>query len=1398
MILAPASELPRRARSARRLLMIGCAVGAVLVSGEAAAQSFDATPTVTHGSATITTPPGQTNVNVASPSAVIVWRPLTFGDPTIFQPAGTTATFTGGPGFAVLNRILAQGRVQFDGTVLSRVGSVPGGTVAFSAPNGIIIGGTAVFDVGRLILTTLDPVVSPAGQFIDATGAIDFQPGVPGASVVTLAGSRITALEEGSYVLMAAPRVEHGGSVLTNGSTAYVAANSAVVRHTSGLFDIFVTSGTTVATPLVHTGRTGGPASTGGADRHNIYMAAVSEDLAITALVGGTVGYDSALSATVENGAIILSAFSLGGGAGSPATLSLGDGTYTSDLVGFSSHNAAATGTATYSQDLSLIAGGAASVTADGSVIQIGGNLALVARDPSDPLDPIGGTATLEALNGGRVEVTGSATVDAAGITTIPFLGDIFTDAIGGTAQVLATGGTVTVGGNLRVNADGRAVTTEAIPDDAGSGFGGSVHIAASESGSITVAGNLEGTARASSQQSRGTTPTTATGGSVTVETRTGGRIDITGTTRLATDARVGTHFGDPGPTPGLARGGIVRVDVLSGQINLGGATSIDTRALGGDGAGGGDAIGGAVTIQAQDGSIQLADGSSVDTSAEGGSTFARPGGNGGNGTAGDISIIAASGTTGSSIAGAGLTLTAQGRGGTGGGGQGAVQPGVGGTGSGGVVVLQAGRRGGQIQFGEVRIDGRGIGGDGGGGDAGQNGANGGDGFGSAFVSVGTRRESPATGGASDGELTVASLDVDAIGEGGRGGVAGGAGATGGTGGRGQGGAISLASEGAPTTVTGLARLAAEGIGGAGGLDNGGTAGVTGTARGGELVIVATTSEGNAGSLSVGALEGSLDARGDDGTANQGGYFRVIADNSPIVIESATILNSVTGNPAARQPSDIITNGGLLAVSTSGLFQSDGDLRISAAGAGGIEVGSLSFQSNGNISVEHSARPTSQTTVGGTQLSFDAAQNFTASSGTLIRGATGISVFAEGVASFGDLVAGEEISVTSSGIEILDTGRIGEGLTQFVRLAALNPGARIGGENVGSGYVLSAAEAGRITGTELRISVPAASGPANRPADIVVRDLTLDANRVRQFGINTQGIVQVEGALLLSNAQPSSFIEIGGDPRSERIQVITPSGSIRVRNGSGAPAGTVRLDATDIWVTDQALFNQLIVDPNFAGRNAALLANSGAVNPRGYIEAFDVVLSPLRSLYVQNSGTATDFGGITVGSSTLTINAGAPGAPADVAVFARGIRADGTMSTGSAFFLEAVYNGTYTAGSELNLCNIPTRTCPAPPPPPEPEQPDFGNPAPTSEEVEEPVGGGDRNTPLQPFQDEEELIDTAAAEPLIEEPVTSGGDSSAWTEGVEEQCQAGDQERALAEGREVPRCTPPSREPADE
>src|SRR3546814_7294913 len=66
---------------------------------------------------------------------------------------------------------------------------------------------------------------------------------------------------------MAAPRIEQGGTVTVNGAAAYVAAEAVDLSINQGLFDIFISAGTTDANGVVHTGSTGGPASTGVGDR---------------------------------------------------------------------------------------------------------------------------------------------------------------------------------------------------------------------------------------------------------------------------------------------------------------------------------------------------------------------------------------------------------------------------------------------------------------------------------------------------------------------------------------------------------------------------------------------------------------------------------------------------------------------------------------------------------------------------------------------------------------------------------------------------------------------------------------------------------------------------------------------------------------------------------------------------------------------------------------------------------------------------------------------------------------------------------------------------------------------------------------------------------------------------
>ena len=194
------------AKRSRRTLSLcsPLAIAASLVAGPQAAQaqSFQGSSTVVSGSATVTTGANTTTVNVASPQAVINWTPtdtaISAGTPINFQPAGTTATFQSASDFAVLNRILpadASRPVAFNGTVISQIQGTltqPGGTVYFYSPGGIIVGSSAVFNVGNLGLTALDPLVDGNGNWYNGN-QVQFQQGSPGAMVNIQPGAQINA-----------------------------------------------------------------------------------------------------------------------------------------------------------------------------------------------------------------------------------------------------------------------------------------------------------------------------------------------------------------------------------------------------------------------------------------------------------------------------------------------------------------------------------------------------------------------------------------------------------------------------------------------------------------------------------------------------------------------------------------------------------------------------------------------------------------------------------------------------------------------------------------------------------------------------------------------------------------------------------------------------------------------------------------------------------------------------------------------------------------------------------------------------------------------------------------------------------------------------------------------------
>jgi filamentous hemagglutinin family protein len=170
-------------RRKRARLLLSCALGTVIgiaaPAGQAQAQAqdfsgaFRGSMQVVAGSADRASPAPNTDViTVNSRSAVVNWTPFDSSSTGVidFLPSGATATFQGAVGsdFAILNRILPNGsaRIGLNGTIISQLRTTAettsrGGTVVFYTPNGFIVGSSAVFNIGNLLMTTINPLSIP-------------------------------------------------------------------------------------------------------------------------------------------------------------------------------------------------------------------------------------------------------------------------------------------------------------------------------------------------------------------------------------------------------------------------------------------------------------------------------------------------------------------------------------------------------------------------------------------------------------------------------------------------------------------------------------------------------------------------------------------------------------------------------------------------------------------------------------------------------------------------------------------------------------------------------------------------------------------------------------------------------------------------------------------------------------------------------------------------------------------------------------------------------------------------------------------------------------------------------------------------------------------------------------
>lgn len=455
------------------------------------AQSFQGNYNIVHGVGVTVdqSVPNQTTISIptSAPNAIIDWKPTPAPGDTAsvsFQPGGV-ANFVGGSGmssFTILNRIMptTDGTtplnlpITMNGAVNSTVNpsgvvgaNVRGGNVWFYSPYGIVIGSTATFNVGSLLLTTSAIDTTGDTTLPDPSTGINFT-GVqsPTSSIIIQNGAVLNAAAEtgvvnGSYIGMVAPRIEQHGMVNAAGMVGYAAMEAGTLTFSTGLVMVQVNTGTSDPNGIVHDGTTTGPSNGGLPILQTIKMVAVPKNDALTMLLSGTIGF--ATSASTDGGVVTLYAgYDDNYAANGQGSITIGSLGNTSFLGGIN---------ATASNAIAITPNGIAGhVNFDGF---------------GDNNLNAGTSISMLAGQGQVISAVGALNLDASnsGAYVYPLPGN-GAAASGGMVTVLADQGGAISASNLTIRADGTGADGDI---QGGTGTGGQVSLTVSGGGSITA-----------------------------------------------------------------------------------------------------------------------------------------------------------------------------------------------------------------------------------------------------------------------------------------------------------------------------------------------------------------------------------------------------------------------------------------------------------------------------------------------------------------------------------------------------------------------------------------------------------------------------------------------------------------------------------------------------------------------------------------------------------------------------------------------------------------------------------------------------------------------------------------------------------------------------------------------
>ncbi len=568
-----------RKRAACRFLVrsssLAVGLGIALWPGWVAAQDgFIGTGVVTSGSATF----GNTSVTVQTAETIIDWTTGQSGPAASFDflPEGNSFQFFGGPNapvFTVLNRInsnFGTPVIQLNGNISSAAFTGPGGNIWFYAPGGILTGDKASFNVGSLLLTS--NAIDVTGGLFGSNGEIRLRGAANSTSAIRITnGTSIQTTMANSYVAIVAPRIEQGGNIFADGSTALVAAEQVDLTFNAGLFDVNVLVGTNDPNGIVHTGDTGGPGSLDLGDVQRVTMVAVPKNNALTMLLSGNIGYQPASSADQDGSAVNLSAgYSLAGdtvgaqGGTAEAGITITDAFFGSAVGQRYGQPSIASGPITIARDT-------LGKTEFAGYVRLHSDTAISLTAETGETIQFDNAAVLEAgkgLTGGTISLLATGDPDpdfGSGVITAAANLDLYTDTSfdvpiatgtgavgrGGTISLIADQGIIAADQSITASARGEGQDSDAI---GGLGQGGSVTLRATRDGAFYVP-NVNLSANGYGGDAPDGTGGAGRGGSVSV-TENGGALNFDS---LDIDVSAGGAYG---LFAGDGFGGTVRIDI--------------------------------------------------------------------------------------------------------------------------------------------------------------------------------------------------------------------------------------------------------------------------------------------------------------------------------------------------------------------------------------------------------------------------------------------------------------------------------------------------------------------------------------------------------------------------------------------------------------------------------------------------------------------------------------------------------------------------------------------------------------------------------------------------------------------------------------------------------------------